>query len=124
MLASDDESRQGASAVIDEPPRVVNRNSVEEDPDDESDIGDTFNEEDEEADVISGEFEAFSDTDSEAKDDIPEHGDDEDSDCEAEAELFDHFDEHLSPRRSSYTDILEAVEAVKLNYSFPFQETR
>ena len=124
MLASDDESRQGASAVIDEPPRVVNRNSVEEDPDDESDIGDTFNEEDEEADVISGEFEAFSDTDSEAKDDIPELGDDEDSDCEAEAELFDHFDEHLSPRRSSYTDILEAVEAVKLNYSFPFQETR
>ena len=60
-----------------------------------------------------------------AQDDF-DHCDDEVSDdTEAEAELFDHFDENFShPLRSSCDDILEAVQAVKLNYSFPFQDSR
>lgn len=101
-----------------EPRVIVNRNSLEEEED--SDVSDDLFNDDGDPDA---EFEAFSDTDTEAHEDNDE-ANDEVSDSEAEAELFDHFDENLPPRRSSYTDILEAVEAVKLNYSFPFQDTR
>ena len=100
--------------------RSVNRNSLEEDEEEEESDEDLFSETREE-DVISGEFEAFSDTDTEGDD----QGDDEISDTEAEAELFDHFDENmLPPRRASCDDILGAVQAVKLNYSFPFNDAR
>ena len=103
--------------------RSVNRNSLEEDEEEESDE-DLFSESRED-DVISGEFEAFSDTDTETHGDEEGQGDDEISDTEAEAELFDYFDENiLPPRRASCDDILGAVQAVKLNYSFPFQDAR
>ena len=100
--------------------RSVNRNSLEEDEDSDS-SDDPFNDPDVEDDVISAEFEAFSDTDTETRD----PSDHEVSDTEAEAELLDQFDEvPPPPRRSSCDDILEAVQAVKLNYSFPFQDGR
>ena len=85
----------------------------------------SFSEEEGDEDVVSGEFEAFSDTDTETREDRDGDGD-EVSDTEAEAELFDHFDDEniLPPRRASSDDILEAVQAVKLNYSFPFQDAR
>ena len=99
---------------------MVNRNSLEEDEDSDS-SDDPFNDPDVEDDVISAEFEAFSDTDTETRD----PSDHEVSDTEAEAELLDQFDEvPPPPRRSSCDDILEAVQAVKLNYSFPFQDAR
>ena len=102
--------------------KIINRNSLEEDDDSDS-SEDLFNDS-VDPDVVSGEFEAFSDTDTETRDDC-DQGDDEISDTEAEAELFDHFDENFPrPRRSSCDDILEAVQAVKLNYSFPFQDGR
>ena len=107
--------------INNEDTKALNRNSLDDD-DEDSDgsdgSDDPFNDVDE--DVISADFEAFSDTDTEANDDCV-NGDDEVSDSEAEAELFDHFDENPPPRRSSCDDILEAVQAVKLNYSFPFQ---
>ena len=104
--------------------RSVNRNSLEEDEEEEESDEDLFSESRED-DVISGEFEAFSDTDTETHGDEDGQGDDEISDTEAEAELFDYFDENiLPPRRASCDDILGAVQAVKLNYSFPFQDAR
>ena len=74
-------------------------------------------------DAISGEFEAFSDTDSETHQEVGE-GEEDNSDEDDEAELLDQFDENISYRRHSCDDILEAVQAVKLNYSFPFQDSR
>ena len=98
--------------------KLVNRNSLEEEDSDDSDIWD------DQKHVLEAEFEAFSDTDTETNEQL---GDDEISDNEHEAELLDQFDENLSYvsyRRHSSDDILEAVQAVKLNYSFPFQESR
>ena len=98
--------------------KLVNRNSLEEEDSDDSDIWD------DQKHVLEAEFEAFSDTDTETNEQL---GDDEISDNEHEAELLDQFDENLSYvsyRRHSSDDILEAVQAVKLNYSFPFQDGR
>ena len=101
--------------------KAVNRNSVEEEEhsEDSEDLWDDH----EKDDVISGEFEAFSDTDSETHQEVGD-GEEDKSDDEDEAELLDQFDENISYRRHSCDDILEAVQAVKLNYSFPFQDSR
>ena len=101
--------------------KVVNRNSVEEEEhsEDSEDLWDDH----EKDDVIEGEFEAFSDTDSETHQEVGE-GEEDNSDEDDEAELLDQFDENISYRRHSCDDILEAVQAVKLNYSFPFQDSR
>ena len=99
--------------------KVVNRNSVEEE--EHSEDSEELWDDHEKDDVISGEFEAFSDTDSETPHDV---GDDDKSDDEDEEELLDQFDENISYRRHSSDDILQAVQAVKLNYSFPFQDSR
>ena len=98
--------------------KAVNRNSVEEEEhsEDSEDLWD-----DHEKDDVSAEFEAFSDTDSETPQEVDE---DDKSEAEDEAELLDQFDENISYRRHSCDDILEAVQAVKLNYSFPFQDSR
>ena len=100
-----------------------NRNSLEEEEDeDHSEDSEDLWDDHEKDDVISGEFEAFSDTDSETHQEV---GDQEDvSDDEDSGELLDQFDENISYRRHSCDDILEAVQAVKLNYSFPFQDSR
>ena len=98
----------------------VNRNSLEEEENSE-DSEDLWDDHEKEDDVISAEFEAFSDTDSETPQEVEE---DDKSDAEDEAELLDQFDENLSYRRHSSDDILQAVQAVQLNYSFPFQESR
>ena len=100
-----------------------NRNSLEEEEDeDHSEDSEDLWDDHEKDDVISGEFEAFSDTDSETHEEV---GDQEDvSDDEDSGELLDQFDENISYRRHSCDDILEAVQAVKLNYSFPFQDSR
>ena len=99
--------------------KVVNRNSLEEDDEEDSEDSDIWD--DQQGQLIDAEFEAFSDTDTETNEQL---GDDEISDNEHEAELLDQFDENLSYRRHSCDDILEAVQAVQLNYSFPFQDSR
>lgn len=99
--------------------KIVNRNSLEEDDEEDSEDSDIWD--DQQGQLIDAEFEAFSDTDTETNEQL---GDDEISDNEHEAELLDQFDENLSYRRHSCDDILEAVQAVKLNYSFPFQDCR
>ena len=112
-MLSNDVVKQG------EDKKGVNRNSLEEE--DDSDDSDVWDDDHQQDDVLSTEFEAFSDTDTETHEQL---GDDEISDIEHEAELLDQFDENLSYRRHSSDDILEAVQAVKLNYSFPFQDSR
>ena len=99
--------------------KIVNRNSLEEDDEEDSEDSDIWD--DQQGQLIDAEFEAFSDTDTETNEQL---GDDEISDNEHEAELLDQFDENLSYRRHSCDDILEAVQAVQLNYSFPFQDSR
>ena len=106
--------------------KVVNRNSVEEEEhsEDSEDLWDDH----EKDDVVSAEFEAFSDTDSETPQEADEEADKSDE-AEDEAELLDQFDENISFNRhrrhsTPSDDILQAVQAVKLNYSFPFQDSR
>ena len=112
-------SNEGVSSS--EEHKGLNRNSLEEEEHSSEDSEDLWDDHEKDEDVISAEFEAFSDTDSETPQEVV---DDDKSDDEEEGELLDQFDENISYRRHSCDDILEAVQAVKLNYSFPFQDSR
>ena len=114
-------SNEGFSAS--EEQKGLNRNSLEEEEEHSEDSEDLWDDQDKDDDAISAEFEAFSDTDSETPQEADEEADKSDE-AEDEAELLDQFDENISYRRHSSDDILEAVQAVKLNYSFPFQDSR
>ena len=114
-------SNEGVSSS--EEHKGLNRNSLEEEEHSSEDSEDLWDDHEKDEDVISAEFEAFSDTDSETPQEV-EEDDESEAEAEVEAELLDQFDENLSYRRHSSDDILQAVQAVKLNYSFPFQESR
>ena len=108
--------------------KTVNRNSLEEEEHSSEDSEDLWDDHEKDEDVISAEFEAFSDTDSETPQEADEEADKSDE-AEDEAELLDQFDENISFNRhrrhsTPSDDILQAVQAVKLNYSFPFQDSR
>ena len=119
-------SNEGFSAS--EEQKGLNRNSLEEEEEHSEDSEDLWDDQDKEDDAISAEFEAFSDTDSETPQEADEEADKSDE-AEDEAELLDQFDENISFNRhrrhsTPSDDILQAVQAVKLNYSFPFQDSR